>query len=74
MVQEPCDYCGLVPSPGAWNGIDRLESSDGYHEGNTVPCCTPCNSAKSTMYPDVFVEKCAEFLENRRRAVAQTSM
>ena len=28
------------------NGIDRVDSSKGYTEGNVVPCCKQCNYAK----------------------------
>lgn len=29
-----------------YNGIDRLDNNIGYVEGNVVPCCTQCNTAK----------------------------
>jgi len=31
------------------NGIDRIDSSIGYHEFNCVPCCMICNRAKNDM-------------------------
>lgn len=37
------------------NGIDRIDSSVGYTEENTVPCCKYCNTAKSTMSKDEFM-------------------
>ena len=36
------------------NGIDRLDSSKGYEEGNVVSCCAVCNNAKSTMSTEDF--------------------
>ena len=36
------------------NGIDRVDSSKGYVEGNVVSCCKYCNAAKNTMSRDEF--------------------
>jgi hypothetical protein len=36
------------------NGIDRLDSSLGYTEQNTVSCCKNCNFAKNTMSQNDF--------------------
>jgi hypothetical protein len=58
MVQQPCHYCGCVPGPATWGGIDRLDSHGGYTEENTVPCCTACNMMKGVMKPDVFIKNC----------------
>lgn len=41
--QQPCSYCGR---PIATIGIDRVDSSKGYHIGNCVSCCTICNVMK----------------------------
>ncbi len=38
------------------NGIDRINSNIGYIEGNIVPCCKHCNSAKNTMTESEFKE------------------
>jgi hypothetical protein len=38
-----------------YNGIDRIDSSIGYVEGNIVPCCKACNMAKNTMGQDEFM-------------------
>lgn len=31
------------------NGIDRVNSKEGYTEENSVPCCSTCNKAKLDM-------------------------
>jgi len=55
LIQADCYFCGTPPPsrPGPYdlkyNGIDRIDNSKGYEEGNVVACCTTCNSAKSTM-------------------------
>lgn len=57
-----CYYCGNPPSAIAkngakfkpngnyiYNGIDRIDNTKGYVEGNVVPCCSNCNYAKRDM-------------------------
>ena len=56
---QPCYYCGQLPSNEVgharmngsytYNGLDRLDSSEGYVWGNVVPCCKVCNRAKGEM-------------------------
>ena len=58
LMSQPCHYCGGAPSTpqcsqpksahrnGLRNGIDRVNSSLGYVEGNCVPCCCKCNRMK----------------------------
>lgn len=46
------------------NGIDRIDSSKGYTEENSVPCCKYCNTAKNTMTEGDFfkwIKKVYEF-------------
>jgi hypothetical protein len=58
-----CFYCGISPStvyanPGGgdyvYNGIDRLDSDQGYLSSNCVSCCKTCNYAKNNMKPADF--------------------
>lgn len=63
-----CAYCGRQPSQlnysgskkagrcFTYNGIDRVDSTIGYIPGNVVSCCGRCNSAKSDMTRDEFIE------------------
>ena len=46
LSNKPCHYCGdvVVHSGG---GVDRIDSSVGYVEGNVVPCCPTCNVMKN---------------------------
>ena len=58
LTQQICYYCGCNPSqkfrPGTiastfvYNGVDRLNSSQGYHVSNVVTACKHCNYAKRT--------------------------
>ena len=36
------------------NGIDRVDSSKGYTDENSVSCCKHCNTAKNTMSEEDF--------------------
>lgn len=61
LMSKPCHYCGGEPSSpqcscrssahkgGLRNGVDRVDSSIGYVDGNCVPCCFNCNRAKSNL-------------------------
>lgn len=62
-----CHYCGVAPyrkhaysncgnGTFTFNGIDRVDNSKGYDEGNLVSCCTPCNHAKLNRPVDDFLE------------------
>ena len=50
-----CHYCGAKPSnmenrndsQYMYSGIDRVDNSLGYTDGNVVPCCRECNVAKN---------------------------
>lgn len=60
FTSRDCYYCGSSPTQGLpknpspngaylHNGIDRVESSNGYSPDNCVSCCKVCNRAKNTM-------------------------
>ena len=51
FYQQPCFYCGTVS-----NGIDRVDSSKGYVDGNCLPCCKTCNLMKRTDSFNDFIE------------------
>ncbi len=40
-----------------YNGIDRLDSSEGYTIENSVPCCNMCNMMKQATPVDAFLKK-----------------
>jgi len=66
ITQMDCFYCGKKPSNISknrynngdfiYNGIDRINSSDGYIKGNIVPCCWRCNEAKKKETQEDFLE------------------
>lgn len=71
MIYSKCHYCGREGSNTVkrgpksrllvsnYNGIDRVDSSRGYVEGNCVPCCRTCNSIKRDFSVETFYEKVA---------------
>ena len=66
LTKENCFYCNSHPyqihkavnrqyGEYIYNGIDRVDSSKGYIEGNVVPCCGVCNIAKKSMSKEEFL-------------------
>lgn len=70
MVTANCFYCNSEPLNAFRNlhncyaaypifyysGIDRVDNSKGYVDGNMVPCCKRCNVMKSNMTIDQFAD------------------
>lgn len=50
IIQQNCFYCDSETSNNRrgykYNGIDRIDSSQGYILQNSVPCCITCNKMK----------------------------
>lgn len=71
LVNKSCHYCGSGPTLKVFSknrmattgvngnftytGIDRKDSSQGYHLENCVTCCKTCNFAKNDMTYEEFV-------------------
>lgn len=55
-----CYYCGMISSNTfnnlKYNGIDRIDNSIGYIDTNVISCCKYCNSMKSDMSYNKFIE------------------
>lgn len=58
FVSGKCYYCGSQSS-----GIDRVDNSLGYVEGNMVGCCGVCNHMKHTMSKEEFIKKCLQIVQ-----------
>jgi hypothetical protein len=67
LTLKECFYCGIEPkqisrrATRGWgdyiyNGIDRIDSSKGYEDGNVVTCCGQCNVAKNNYSKEEFIE------------------
>jgi len=65
LIYSNCYYCGQSPtkvmlrgsSSGEleYTGIDRIDNSKGYIQGNVRPCCTQCNIAKSSSSEEEYL-------------------
>lgn len=60
LVSENCHYCGSEPNEifrnTKTNGIDRVDSDNGYIKNNVVPCCKYCNFAKNNSSKEDFLD------------------
>jgi hypothetical protein len=76
LFEQDCHYCGAPPAIGksdrfngayAHNGIDRMDSSQGYTVENCVPCCSQCNFLKLSMPYEEFVAWLDRLVEFRMK-------
>ena len=61
LINSNCYYCNGKHDI-YFNGIDRLDSSGGYTQDNTVPCCTMCNNMKNTLNVPTFILMCSHIV------------
>lgn len=52
--QVPCHYCGIEIKTC---GLDRIDSSTGYHKHNVVSSCYECNYSKMDKSPSCFLSQ-----------------
>ncbi len=74
LMVSSCHYCGCEPgthNQNGLNGIDRIINSDGYVDGNVVPCCGKCNMMKGQRAPDEFIGHVFSIAEHQREALIQ---
>jgi len=61
IINKPCTYCSLSNA----RGVDRLDSSKSYTLDNVTPCCKICNSMKSDMTSQEFIEHIEKIMSNK---------
>lgn len=79
LTNSNCHYCGSAPLPRnigtsqklVCNGIDRINSKFGYTDKNTVPCCSICNTMKSNLSYELFVQNCTKIAGKLNNATGQ---
>ena len=74
LVRQPCFYCGAIDSTRSGfrscngyfysNGIDRVDSNEGYILKNCVACCPTCNRMKLDMPQDLFYSHMRKILQH----------
>mgnify|MGYP003344123941 CR=1 FL=1 len=47
IIKHPCHYCNELNIEKKFNGIDRIDSNNGYILENCVACCSLCNYLKN---------------------------
>lgn len=52
IILQPCYICN-IQGP---NGIDRVNNTLGYIQGNCAPCCKRCNVLKNDMSLDFILQ------------------
>lgn len=66
LTSQDCAYCGAAPGRQVerttrfnghyvYNGVDRVDSDQGYTESNCVAACFTCNWMKKTMSAELFL-------------------
>ena len=55
LWNQPCFYCG---DRIEGIGIDRVDNTLGYVNGNLTPCCTFCNTLKAHFPQNTFLLQC----------------
>lgn len=68
LLMGCCFYCGSKPfrksQRSFFNGIDRVDNSSGYVDGNVVSACYMCNRAKANVTKAAFIEWITKVHEN----------
>ena len=57
IVKQNCHYCNEINTEKKFNGIDRIDSNNGYILENCVSCCSLCNYLKNKMPIDTFIKR-----------------
>jgi hypothetical protein len=53
--------------PWFYSGLDRIDNTYGYIEGNCVPCCKTCNAMRSAMSPEDFMKQIRKIAQHMKR-------
>jgi hypothetical protein len=77
LLHADCHYCGRSPELAQGNlvtikgvryhysGVDRRDNAPVYSKETTVPCCAICNTAKSTLKEEEFIEHVKKIYDNK---------
>ncbi len=58
LLRGACEYCGHKDDD-VFNGIDRVDNSQGYLAANCAAACKTCNFMKCTASVEEFSQRCA---------------
>lgn len=58
IVYKPCYYCGVLGEETRdFNGIDRMDQTEGYNIDNCVSSCKMCNYMKLSLDVETFLKR-----------------
>jgi hypothetical protein len=63
-AEKQKSYIAHSSSGISYNGLDRIDSKQGYIEGNVFPCCKRCNGMKNKYSINEFVNHIKKILEH----------
>lgn len=78
FTKQNCHYCNSEPSQVSkhshhrfsdnyiYNGLDRIDNTQGYSLTNCVPCCKICNRAKGNLTLEEFKEWIRKLYDSSR--------
>jgi hypothetical protein len=58
IISKNCYICGKTNTKTHQNGLDRINSNEGYIESNVHSCCGNCNYMKNNYTYKEFMDKC----------------
>ena len=67
MIALDCIYCGTPNTIDNPNGLDRVDSNQGYLDSNIVTCCTVCNYMKRRTPADDFIAHCKKIAAHQTK-------
>lgn len=87
LIERNCSYCNASPdqyhtanrakmyNPKGYryNGIDRVDSTKGYTQENTVTCCKLCNGLKSNLLTSVFLNQIERIYQHQQKLLRNSS-
>lgn len=89
ITTKNCEYCGIEPKQNFYyyktkennndkilfNGLDRIDSNEGYLLDNVVPCCKTCNFAKNSLRLqefEIWIDRIIKYRLNKGLLTSQT--
>lgn len=57
-TESHCSYCGFIGE----QGVDRIDNTKGYVEGNMCACCSTCNFIKRDRSVEEFINHCKRII------------
>lgn len=66
ITDKKCFFCNKKCDK---MGIDRIENTIGYKNGNVIPCCKDCNMMKGKLSYQQFIKLCSMISKTHRNNI-----